>query len=97
MTNFNMIKTFAAVLVTATVGAAVPSVASASEHCKNVYIEAINKTGAKIKILDIDYADTGKWRSEPTKNRTLNKNQSWSWKKRLERVNNESTRVRIDA
>jgi len=72
--------------------------ANASEHCKKVYIEAINNTGKAIKIIDLDYYDYGskKWRSEPTKNRVVYPGQSWSWRSRLEKVGGEKTRIRVE-
>ena len=79
-------------------GSLVPVAADASENCKRVYIEAINKTGKTIKVIDIDYYDYGakRWRTEMVKNRILRSGESWSWRKNLEGVNAEETRVRIE-
>lgn len=77
---------------------AAPTLAAASEHCKNVYIKVVNSTGGEVKIIDLDYQDygSGKWESEPTKNRVIGAGQVWAFKKRLERVGGEKTRIRID-
>ena len=63
--------------------------AHAGAHCKNVYVSAINKTGATIKIIDMDYYDPAysKWRSEPTKNQLIPAGRNWQETRRLERVN----------
>ena len=95
-------KTAAAALVTAmTVGAgmvAAPTPAAASEHCKGVYINVSNPSGATVKVIDIDYWDSsaGRWRSEPVKNRVLRAGENWSWRKRLEGVGAERTKLRIE-
>ena len=93
-----LIAPLMAAAVIGSAAALMPGVAEASEHCKRVYIEAINKTGKTVKVVDIDYYDYGskKWRSEPTTNRILRNGESWSWRKRLERVNGEKTVVRIE-
>ena len=71
--------------------------AHAGAHCKNVYVSAINKTGATIKIIDMDYYDPAysKWRSEPTKNQLIPAGRNWQETRRLERVNAKKTYVRI--
>ncbi len=72
--------------------------AHAGAHCKNVYVSAINKTGAAIKIVDMDYYDPAysKWRSEPTKNQIIPAGRNWQETRRLERVNAKNTYVRIE-
>ena len=101
MTNA-IIKTAAVALVGAmTLGAgmmAAPAPAEASEHCKGVYINVANPNGATVKVIDIDYWDesAGRWRSEPVKNRVLRKGESWSWRKRLEKVGAENTKLRVE-
>ena len=72
--------------------------ADASEHCKGVHITVNNPSGATIKVIDIDYYDASsrRWKSEPVKNRTLRAGQTWTWKKRLENVAAERTKVRVE-
>jgi len=72
--------------------------AHAGAHCKNVYVSALNKTGAAIKIVDMDYYDPAysKWRSEPTKNQIIPAGRNWQETRRLERVNAKNTYVRIE-
>ncbi|MDH3241762.1 MAG: hypothetical protein OEO83_13975 [Alphaproteobacteria bacterium] len=74
--------------------------AAASEHCRDVYVKVTNKTGDKVKIIDLDYFDyglgkKGRWRSEPTKNEVVPKNQVYQTTRRLENVKAEYTKIRI--
>lgn len=74
--------------------------AAASEHCRNVYVKVTNNTGDKVKVIDLDYFDyglgkKGRWRSEPTKNEVIAKNQVYQVTRRLENVKAEYTRIRI--
>ena len=71
--------------------------AMAGKHCKDVYISAINKTGAKIKIIDLDYYDPAysKWRSEPTPNEVIASGKIWQETRRLEKVNAKKTKIRV--
>ncbi|MEP3276921.1 MAG: hypothetical protein ABJN26_24075, partial [Stappiaceae bacterium] len=71
--------------------------ADASEHCKKVYIQVTNNTGAPIKMVDLDYRDYGsrKWRSEPTPNEVIPNGGTWQETRRLEKVNAELTKLRI--
>jgi len=71
--------------------------AYAGKHCKNVYVSAINKSGGKIKIIDMDYYDSAynKWRSEPTRNEVIPAGRNWQESRRLEKVNAQKTRIRI--
>ncbi len=77
--------------------ASVPDFAEASEHCKKVRIQISNQTGDTVQVYDIDYFDysAGRWRSEATKNRILNNGGGWTYKKRLEKVGAEQTKIRI--
>lgn len=101
MTNL-IVKTSAAALLAAmAIGSglvAAPTPAQASEHCKGVYINVSNPSGKTVKVIDIDYWDesANKWRSELVKNRVLRKGESWSWRRKLERVGAENTRLRIE-
>ena len=69
-----------------------------AKACKSVYIEAKNQTGNKIKIVDLDYWDveSEKWRSEPTKNESINNGRVWQTTRNLERVNNQDVKIRIE-
>lgn len=97
-----IVKTGAAALVAAmAIGAGLataPTPAQASEHCKGVYINVSNPGGKTVKVIDIDYWDesAGRWRSEPVKNRVLRKGESWSWRRTLEKVGAENTRIRVE-
>ncbi|MEP3599682.1 MAG: hypothetical protein ABJN26_07210, partial [Stappiaceae bacterium] len=69
MTHFAKIALAASALAVAgMMNVASVTPADASEHCKKVYIQVTNNTGAPIKMVDLDYRDYGsrKWRSEPT-------------------------------
>lgn len=100
MTNMITKTACAAFVAAATIAAglgATATPANASEHCKKVYIEVSNPSGPAIKVIDVDYWDSsaGKWRSKAIKNRDIQPGQSWSWRKRLEKVGGESTKLRI--
>ncbi len=71
--------------------------AYAGKHCKNVYVSALNKSGAKIKVIDMDYYDSAynKWRSEPTRNEVIPAGKNWQESRRLEKVNAQATKIRI--
>ncbi|QDZ02124.1 hypothetical protein FQ775_18020 [Nitratireductor mangrovi] len=86
-------------LAAALAGTALPAApAFASEHCKKVYLKVVNRTGSEIKVIDLDYWDpsSNKWRSEPTKNEVIPNGQVWQETRRLERVNAERTRLRVE-
>ncbi|MVA98175.1 hypothetical protein GN330_13070 [Nitratireductor sp. CAU 1489] len=72
--------------------------AMAAEGCKKVYLKVVNQTGARIKVIDLDYWDpsSNRWRSEPTKNEVIPNGQVWQETRRLERVNAERTRLRVE-
>lgn len=69
-----------------------------AKACKDVYIQANNQTGAKIKIVDLDYwdAESEKWRSEPTRNEEIKDGNVWQTTRNLERVNNQDVKIRIE-
>jgi hypothetical protein len=66
--------------------------------CKKVYIKAINQTGQTVNITDLDYYDyeDGKWRSEPTVNKSIPNGQVWSDTRTLESVGGERIKIRIE-
>lgn len=68
-----------------------------AKACKNVHIEVKNETGAKIKILDLDYWDSEseKWRSKPVKNEMINNDRIWQKNYNLGRVNGQDVRIRM--
>lgn len=74
--------------------AATPAFAKA---CKKVDIQAQNKSGKEVKVIDLDYYDkeSGKWRSEPVKNNTIKNGRYWQIERNLERVNGQDVRVRV--
>ena len=87
-------------LATAALGLALAlggSAANASEHCKDVTITVVNQTGNGAQVYDMQYYDfgAGKWRNEVTRNRVLGTGQSWSYRKRLEKVGAERTQIKI--
>ncbi len=93
-----MTRVFAiAGLISLGFGATLSQPAQAGKHCKKVYISAVNQTGAKIKIIDLDYWDPAysKWRSEPTRNEIIHHGNVWQETRRLEKVNAKATRVRV--
>lgn len=65
--------------------------------CKNVSVKAFNRTGAEIKIVDVDFYDyeNKRWRSKVVKNKVIAKGESWSKKLRLQKVGGDKTKVRI--
>lgn len=87
----------ATVLAAGVLSAAPFSPAMAADNCKNVVISVKNSTGRAIRVVDLDYRDYGSriWRSEPTSNRVLASGARWSDKRRLENVNYETTRIRV--
>ena len=100
MTNMFAKTACAALLTAMTFGAGISAStthAEASEHCKKVYIQVTNSAGPTIKVIDVDYWDSsaGKWRSKAIKNRAIHSGQAWSWRKRLEKVGSERTKLRI--
>lgn len=68
-----------------------------SEGCKDVSIEAFNRTGGTIKIVDVDFYDFQQdlWRSKVTRNRDVASGQVWQWKTKLQKVGGDQTRLRI--
>ncbi|MBV7258329.1 hypothetical protein [Erythrobacter crassostreae] len=100
MNTHTFTKTAALTLAAAAAfGTAAP--AMAANTCKNVQLEVINDTGAKINLVDIDYWDPAKgrdggWRSEPIPNETINDGDNWRETRNLEKVNKRSTKIRVE-
>ena len=79
-------------------GSASPAEA-ATRHCKEVTLQVINNLGEEIKIMDIDYYDVdawGDWRSEPISNDEVADGETWEKTRRLEKVNRQETRIRVE-
>lgn len=93
-------KTIAAAAVVAVTGvasiSAMDEAHAAFDICKKVKITVQNKTGAPIKLFDLDYKDfgSGRMRSENISNRVIPNGGSYTWKRNLEGVNNAKTFVR---
>lgn len=68
-----------------------------SRGCKDVRIQATNQTGGTIKIVDIDFYDykQDRWRSKFTSNRAVAPGRVWWWKTKLQKVDGDETRLRI--
>jgi len=66
-------------------------------RCPNVKIEAVNRTGSEIKVIDVDFHDytKSKWRSEPTKNEKIANGRTYRKTAHLEKVDSENTQIRI--
>lgn len=66
--------------------------------CKDVYLKVQNNTGNPIKVIDLDYWDQNseKWRSELVPNEIIPNGQPWQATRNLERINNLTTKVRVD-
>ena len=97
--NVSRLKIFAATIILGSLGFAAP--AQAGNTCKNVQLSVYNKTGETINLVDVDYWDpafgsNGGWRSEPVKNITLVNDAVWRETRNLEKVNQRSTRLRIE-
>lgn len=66
--------------------------------CRNVQISVTNTGNKKVRILDLNYHDRGKWRSEPTPNRTVKPGETrdvWKRPHNLEKVGYEHTQLEI--
>ncbi len=68
-----------------------------SPGCKDVRIVGKNKTGKKIKVVDIDFYDYQKngWRSKNTWNKKLENGETFDRKYRLQKVGGDATKVKI--
>ena len=65
--------------------------------CKGVTVRVVNRTGRDIKIIDLDYRDKlkRKWRSEPTPNKVVAPNKSWSTNRWFGKIGDEPTQFKI--
>ncbi len=65
--------------------------------CRKVNVQAVNKTGAPIKIIDIEYFNprTGLWKNEWVQNRVIGDDETWSEVRNLEKVYDLKTKVRF--
>ncbi|MDH3742557.1 MAG: hypothetical protein OER56_13270, partial [Hyphomicrobiales bacterium] len=65
--------------------------------CKDLTVKVVNKTGKKIKIIDLDYRDKlkNKWRSEPTKNKVVKPNGTWRTTRWFGKIGDEATQFKI--
>lgn len=85
-------------MLTPIVGFTSPAEA-ATRHCRNVTMKVTNASGKEIKITDIDYYDPdaiGDWRSEPIGSHKVDDGETWEKTRRLEKVNEQNTRIRVD-
>lgn len=64
--------------------------------CKDVRIKVVNKTNKSIKLVDLDYIDMriNRKRSENISNRVIEKDQSYTWTRNLEKVKNTKIKIR---
>lgn len=70
------------------------SPAFARGTCKDVYVQATNKTGKTIKVIDMDYELKGYGKkSEPVKNDEIPNNGFWTLSNNLERASGRETRI----
>ena len=74
-----------------------PAAAMAAGSCKNVDITIQNHTGGEFKIKKIWHYDYGsqKWRTNIASNRNLANNYSTTYRKDLQKVKGEMTRVAV--
>jgi hypothetical protein len=65
--------------------------------CKDVVVQAKNRTGKQIKIVDVDFYDyeNKRWRSKVVKNTKIAHGKNWTKRFRLQKVGGDKTRVRI--
>jgi hypothetical protein len=88
-------KTISALTVLALVGmtaAATPALARG--NCKHVFVQATNKTGKTVKVIDMDYMISGYGlRSEPVKNQVIPVGGVWSITHNLEHANERNTQI----
>ena len=66
--------------------------------CRNVVVNVTNTGDKKIRILDLNYFDRGKRRSEPTPNRTVKPGETrgvWKRPHNLEKVGYEHTQLEV--
>ena len=67
-------------------------------NCKDITVHAVNTTGVKVKIIDVDYHDyySERWRSEPTPNREIAaEGKPYIWKFNLNQVDHAYTQIRV--
>ena len=69
---------------------------AALDICKDVKITVFNKTGAPVKVFDLDYIDTriDRKRSENITNRVIPAGGHYSWERNLEGVKNTVIKLR---
>lgn len=77
-----------------TVGA---SAFAANDNCRNFSIKVINASGVPVKVTKLKYADydVNVWRNEAISNRRINPNASHTWRRNLQRVDNDMTSLVI--
>lgn len=66
--------------------------------CRNVQVSVTNTGNKNVRILDLNYHDRGKWRSEPTPNRTVKPGERknvWKRPHDLGKVGYEHTQLEI--
>ncbi len=65
--------------------------------CKNVYVKATNRTGKRIKIVDVDFYDTKqkRWRSKIVSNQEIPPGEVWARTMKLQKVGGDETQLRI--
>ena len=71
--------------------------AEAGNTCKRVYMRVDNGTSKRIKVIDIDYYNpaSGRYKSEPTRNREVPAGQTRSDTRNLEQVNARRTWIKV--
>ena len=97
-TSNNTLKTTLLAIATLVIVSTLGATPAFAKACKHVHIEVKNQTGAKVKIVDLDYWDTEseKWRSKSVRNEQINHNRTWQKRFNLGRVNGQDVKIRIE-
>ena len=70
----------------------VPSYARGT--CKDVYVQAVNNTGKRIKVIDMDYVIDGYGtKSEPVRNEEIPAGKPWAKTRNLEQASGRITTI----
>lgn len=87
-------KTLFAFTALAVAGMTAAPLALARGNCRQIFVQAVNKTGKTIKVIDMDYMISGYGRkSEPVPNQIVPRGRIWSMTHNLERANERNTRI----
>lgn len=90
------LKTTATALLIAA-GMMMSGTAAAGDNCKNFTINITNQSGYQVKVTKVQYRDydKNKWRKEALTQKILQNNVNWPWKRNLEHVDNDLTRIKV--